>query len=183
MNMIENSDGTTRETIRRAFARNAKALAMRPSLGQGTAVTHVRVEEGLRCEIEDGNWKLTADLSEHAGGGNTAANPGVLGRSALGTCLAMTYVMWATRLGITFHSLHVEVQADFDARGYHGVDGVRPGYEALRYIVSVESDEPESAVLAWLDESDAHCDFLHVFAEPQEIRREIRLTSRVEVSS
>jgi uncharacterized OsmC-like protein len=183
MTMDARHNDDRREAIRRAFERNSKALAKRPSLGQGTAVTRVRVDDGLRCSVEDGTWTFTADLGAHAGGGDAGANPGVFGRTALGTCLAMTYVMWATRLGVTYQSLHVEVQADYDSRGYHGVGDVRPGYEAIRYVVSVESDEPEAAVHAWLDESDAHCDFRHVFAEPQELTREIRLTSRVEVAS
>jgi len=175
--------GDSLETVRKAFERNSKALSKRPSLGKGTAVTRVRVEDGLRCEVEDGSWTFTADLGAHAGGGDAGANPGVFGRTALGTCLAMTYVMWATRLGISYQSLHVEIQADYDARSYHGVDDVRPGYQELRYVVSVETDAPESAVLAWLDESDAHCDFLAVFAEPQRIRREVCLASRTEVTS
>jgi len=172
-----------REAIRVAFERNSKALAKRPSLGQGTAVTHVRVEDGLRCMVRDGGWSFTADLGAHAGGEDAGANPGVFGRTALGTCLAMTYVLWATRLGVTYRSLNVEVHADYDSRGYHGVDDVRPGYQAIRYVVSVETDEPESAVMAWIDASDAHCDFLHVFTEPQEMRREVRLSRPAEVAS
>jgi uncharacterized OsmC-like protein len=161
------------DNVGRAFARNTKAMSLKPRLAQGTATTRVRVLEDLRCEIEDGPWKLNADLGAKSGGGDTAPNPGVYGRTAIGTCLAMTYVMWATRLNVPLTSLEVEVQADYDSRGYHGVDDVIPGYEAIRYVVKVASDAPREAVLDLLDQADAHCDFLQVFARPQHVQREI----------
>src|SRR5688500_167166 len=88
------------ERIRLTFERNAKALALRPAFGQGTAVTKVRLVDGLACEIEEGPWKLTADMSEKSGGKNSAPNPGIFGRAALGSCLAMGYAQWAARLGV-----------------------------------------------------------------------------------
>lgn len=164
------------ERIGEAFQRNARALSLRPSLGQGTAVTRVRVMEGATCEITDGPWTLTADMGEKSGGSNEGPNPGVLGRATLGSCLAINYVMWAARLGFPLASLEVEIQADYDARGYHGLDDVTPGYEEIRYVVRVGSDAPEEEVVAFLDEADAHCDFLHVFRDPQRVHREVEIT-------
>ena len=168
------------EKIKRAFERNARAMSLRPSIARGTAVTRVRVTEGVTCEIEDGPWRLTADLGEKSGGDDRGPNPGVLGRASLGTCLAASYVMWAAKLGVPLAGLEVEIQADYDGRGYHGVDDVPPGYEEIRYVVSVVSDAPEDEVMRMMDESDAHCDFLHVFSEPQTVRREVRLTTTEE---
>lgn len=167
----------TAERIREAFERNAKALELRPSIGQGTAVTRVRVADGFTCQVEDGPWKLTVDLAEKSGGNNQGPNPGVMGRAALGSCLAVTYVMWAAKLGVPLDALEVEVQADYDARGYHGIGDVRPGYGEIRYIVRVKSPAPDTEVMKMLDAADAHCDYLHVFAEPQQVRREVRLNS------
>lgn len=164
----------SREDLAATFARNARALSLRPGLGQGTAVTRVVLIDGVRCEVEDGPWKLVADLGEKSGGGGSGPDPGVYGRTALGTCLAVSYAMWAAHRGVPLDRLEVEVQADYDARGYHGVDGAEPGYEAIRYVVEVESEASEREVLDLLDESDAHCDFLHVFSRPQEVRREVR---------
>jgi uncharacterized OsmC-like protein len=86
--------------IKTILDRNAKALELRPIIGQGTAVTKVRLTEGLACEIEEGAWNLKADMSEKSGGANTGPNPGVLGRAALGSCLAIGYAMWAARRGV-----------------------------------------------------------------------------------
>lgn len=163
------------EKIREAFERNAKALGLRPSVGQGTAVTRVSVCDGFACKVEDGPWQLTVDMAEKSGGTNTGPNPGVLGRAALGSCLALTYVMWAAKLGVPLDALQVEVQADYDARGYHGVGNVRPGYNEIRYVVRVASKAPDEEVLRMLDAADAHCDYLAVFSEPQKVRREVQL--------
>ena len=163
------------EKIKRAFERNARAMALRPSIARGTAVTRVRVTQGLTCEIEDGSWKLTADLGEKSGGENAGPNPGVLGRAALGSCMAVSYVMWAAKLEVPIDALEVEIQADYDARGYHGVDGVPPGYEEIRYVVTVVSEASDDRVVKMLDVADAHCDFLHVYARPQKLVREVRI--------
>ena len=167
----------TVEKIRQAFERNAKALSLRPSIGQGTAVARVRVTDGFTCQVEDGPWKLTVDLAEKSGGNNQGPNPGVLGRAALGSCLAVTYVMWAAKLGVPIDALQVDVQADYDARGYHGVAEVKPGYGEIRYVVQVKSPASEREVLQMLDAADAHCDYLAVFAEPQKVRREVQISS------
>src|SRR5712692_7767785 len=95
------------EQIRQSFERNAKAMALRPSIGQGTAVTKVRLRDGLTCDVEDGNWKMTVDASQKSGGDGRGPDPGVYGRTALGSCLAIGYMFWAAKLGVTFSSLEV----------------------------------------------------------------------------
>ncbi len=77
------------EQIKLAFERNAKAMSLRPSVGQGTAVTKVRLRDGLTCDVEDGNWKLTVDGPAKSGGDGRGPDPGVYGRMALGSCLAI----------------------------------------------------------------------------------------------
>ena len=168
--------GDTR--IRTAFERDAKALSLKPSIGLGTAVTRVRLLDGYACEIEDGEWSFRADMSEKSGGTATGPNPGVFGRAALGSCLTMTYAAYAAKHGMPLSGLEVEVQGDYDARGFHNIDDVEPGYVQVRYVVTVESDAAEDDIMRWLDEADAHCDFLFVFAKPQNVRRDVRVVSQ-----
>jgi uncharacterized OsmC-like protein len=163
--------------IREAFERNRKALELRGSIGQGTAVTRVRLREGLACDVEDGPWRLTVDMSRKSGGSESAPNPGVLGRAALGSCLAIGYSMWAAALGIPLSSLEVAIEADYDTRAEYGVDDVRPGYREVRYIVTVGSSAPEADILRLLDTADRHSSYLAVFANPQPVRREVRIVA------
>lgn len=58
---------TDMEHLKIAFERNVQTLTLRPSRGQKSYRTKVRVHHGLTCEIEDGPWRLTADLA-HTGG-------------------------------------------------------------------------------------------------------------------
>jgi uncharacterized OsmC-like protein len=163
------------ERYRAAFDRSVKALSKRPALGQGTSVTRARVREGLVCEIEDGKWKLTADLSEKGGGTGAGPDPGVLGRSALASCLAMAYLLWAARLEVPVEGLEVEVQADYDVRGQYGLGDLRPGYREVRYVVSITSPASEEAIHQLVEQAEEHCPYLDVFARPQEMRRELRI--------
>lgn len=50
--------------IKTALERNVKAVTLRPSVGQHTAVTRVRLGADLRCAIEEGPWKLAAATGE-----------------------------------------------------------------------------------------------------------------------
>jgi OsmC-like protein len=116
------------ETIRIAFERAAKALTLRPSLGRDTGVTTVRIRDGLTCDVEAGPWRFVADMPAAAGGSEAGPTPGVYGRAAFGSCLAIGYMMYAARRGVPIRSLEVEVQADYDDAALYGVSDSPPGY-------------------------------------------------------
>lgn len=164
------------ERIREILERNARAVSLRPALALGSATTHVRLKPGLECEIEEGAWRMTVGMSEKSGGTNAGPNPGILGRAALGSCLAIGYAMWAARLGVSIESLDVDVETDYDRRGELGVaDEVPPGYLQVRYIVTVRSDAPEADVRRMLDTADTYSPYRDVFARAHDIRREVRV--------
>src|SRR5262249_36238214 len=128
---------TDHTAIRRAFERNAQIVRTRPAVAQKTYVTRIHIRDGLTCDIEEGPWTLTTDLGTTAGGNAAGPTPGTLARAALGSCLAISYVMWAAQLNVPLHQVAVEVQADIDLRGMYGADDIPAGYNALRYVVSV----------------------------------------------
>jgi uncharacterized OsmC-like protein len=165
---IDNTD-----RVRTAFERNARALAKRPSIGRGTAVTTVRVTDGLTCEIEEGRWRFPCDMSEKHGGTEAGPNPGTLGRGALGACLAMNYARWAAHFGVPLTALTVEVEADYDAGGEYGTSDVRPGYEAIRTVVTIESEASEAEVCRLLDTADQYTAFLDLFRNGTSVTREV----------
>jgi uncharacterized OsmC-like protein len=168
------------EAIRKAFERCVRTLSLRPWLGRSTGVSRARIRQGLLCEIEEGAWKLTADLPAQLGGNGSAPTPGVFGRAALGSCLAVGYMLHAAKLRVPIASLEVEVQADFDNGSLLGVGKTPPGYREVRYTVTVESTAPEEDVRRVIDEGDKHSPYLHIFAHPQPCRRIVRVVSRRE---
>jgi uncharacterized OsmC-like protein len=162
--------------IRETLERNAKAVALRPAIGRKTGRTAVRLLPGLACEISEGAWTITASMGAGAGATPVGPGPGMLGRGALGSCLALGYAMWAARLGVPLDSVDVVVEADYDTRGELGVaDDVPPGYTAVRYVVTVASRADEADVRRVIDTADRYSPYRDVFARAQDVRRELHI--------
>lgn len=167
---------TDRERVKIAIERNVKAVGLRAGIGRGTAVTTARARSGLACEVEEGDFRMTVDMSEKYGGSGAGPNPGVLARASLASCLTIGYLMWAARLDVPIDALEVAVHADYDVRGELGVDpDVPPGYLRMRYVVTVESSAPDEEVLRVLDTADRHSSIRDDFARAIELEREVRL--------
>lgn len=163
-------------SVKTAFERNGRALELRPALGQKTAITNVRVVQGVHCEAEEGRWKVVADASEKSGGTAMGPDPGLLVRSALGTCLAMGYVIWAAHLGVSLKDVEVEIHADFDARGQHDVAGIPPGYSEIRYLVRITSDAPEADIQRLVETADRASMVGDVFRRATPMQRTLTIT-------
>jgi len=166
------------EEIRTILERKVKAVTLRPAVGQNTARTTVRLKPGLECEVTEGPWSLTVAMSEKSGGTGAGPNPGIIGRGALGSCLALGYAMWAARLGVRIDALEVEVEADYDSRGELGVaDDVPPGYTQVRYLVTVASPASEEDVRRVIDTADRYSPYRDVFARAHDVRRQLRISA------
>jgi uncharacterized OsmC-like protein len=167
------------EKIKNAFVRVSKALAQRPAFGFGTGISKASIKNGLTCEIQEGDWKMTADMPEQAGGNAVGPTPGVFGRAALGSCLAIGYMMRAASMDIPVAGIEVEIQADYDDGALFGTaPNVPPGYLEIRYSVTVDSDAPTEAIMKMLDEADKHSPYLDVFRRGQSCRREVNIISK-----
>jgi uncharacterized OsmC-like protein len=163
-----------------ALERNAKAVTLQPSRGQKTAITTATLRDGLACDIREGPWHYVAAMSEKYGGSQEGPTPGLFGRGAMASCLALGYAMWAARLDIQIDSLEVEVHADYDVRGELGVaDEVRPGYLEIRYIVNVSSPARPEEIERWLDTADRYSSWRDNIANavPLVCERRINLAS------
>ena len=159
--------------------RNIKALKLRPSLGQGTATTIVRVRSGVTCDIEDGSWKLVSDEMPGDGGAGLGPDAGVLVRAGLGSCLAQGYVIWAALLDVPLDSVEVTVEADYDAVGMYGVDdSVSPGWPAVRYTVAISSPAPEERVRELVETADRHSPILDDLRRAVPVSGEHRIAER-----
>jgi len=165
------------EKIKLALERCKKAFTLKPSMGKGSAVSKARIVNGLSCEIQEGNWKFSVDMPEGIGGNNTAPTPGAYGRAALGSCLAIGYMMKAAELNIPIKNLEVEVEADFDDGALLGTadKNIPPGYLEVRYTISIESDAQKEIIMQMLDEGDKHSPYLDVFSRAQKCVRKINI--------
>lgn len=165
------------EKIRTAFERVVKAFSRNPQIAKGTGISISRITAGLTCEVQEGKWTFTADMPEAAGGNEKGPTPGVYGRAALGSCLAIGYMMRAARYDIAIQSLQVEVQADYDDGVLFGTSEGYPGYHEIRVIVKIESDAGEETIRQLLKEADAHSPYLDVFSRAQTCKFDYEITS------
>lgn len=167
----------TPESIRETYKRNAKAIALRPSVGKGTGRTTVSLRDGTTCEVENGPWSFTTDVGTEQGGNDEGPGPGVLERAALGSCLAMGYAQWAALLYVPIEHIEVEVESEFDARGTFGIGDQPPGFTSIRYRVTVESPAPEEDVQEVIDKAEAHSPVLDDFTRPLPVDREVQIVT------
>jgi uncharacterized OsmC-like protein len=167
----------TGEKIKTAYSRSVKALSLKPSLGLGTGISRARITDGLTCRITEGNYTLVADMPQQAGGNAAGPTPGVFGRAALGSCLAIGYMMQAAKMNLPVDALEVEVQADYDDGALFGTSDVPPGYLEVRYVVTIESDASREKIQQVLDEADKHSPYLDVFSRGQKCIRSVNIIS------
>ena len=167
------------QKIKAAILRSKKALMLKPALGKGTGVSKVRITNGLTCEVHEGDWKMTVDMPAGVGGDGLAPTPGVYGRAALGSCLAIGYMMKAAEMEISITNLEVEVEADFDDGALLGTadKNIPPGYLEIRYTINIESDVAEETIMQLLDDGDAHSPYLDIFTRAQKCVRKVNINS------
>lgn len=163
------------EQIKSSFERVAEHLALNPGRGCNTLVSTTRITDGLSCQTEEGEWKLNADLPSKAGGSNSGPTPGVLGRAALGSCLAIGYMLWASKLEVAIDSLEVEIQADSDDGVLFGTSDAPPGYTEVRYCVRVQSTASEEDIFKVLDAGDKHDPYLDIFTRAIPCKRQVEI--------
>jgi uncharacterized OsmC-like protein len=87
--------------------------------------------------------RFSIDIDEPAelGGSNRFANPQEYLIAALNACMTVGYVAQCAIRGITLKSLEIETEGEIDLRGFLGLDPVvAPGYESLRYTVSISGN-------------------------------------------
>lgn len=167
----------TKQSIKEAFERKENALQRMPSVGLGGVTTKIIVKDGTTCEIKEGDLTLIADMSIQSGGNNMGPTPGTFGRAAFGSCLAITYILFASKMNVPIENLEVEVQVDYDARGMFGFEKVRSGYSEVRYIVKIESPASEEEIMKLLDKADKHSSYLDLFANETPVTRSVQLNN------
>ncbi len=94
-------------------------------------------EQGQRS----GRFTMTSDEPTELLGSDTAASPAEYVLKALAGCYTVTLAANAAARGISLNSVQLALQADIDLAGFLGIDdAVRPGIQAIRVDVTLDSD-------------------------------------------
>ena len=127
----------------------------------------------MLVELTARKHAIEVDEPKGIGGGDAAASPVEYALIALASCQAITYRMWATKLGIELDGLEIAVEGDLDLRGLFGLDDeVRPGFTAIRIDVTPLGPEPER-FRELADAVDAHCPVLDLITSPTPVERRL----------
>lgn len=124
-----------------AFDATRRAVAGDPEAGRGSFTTVTEWVDGARAHTTARSFAIDTDEPEPLGGTDQGVDPMELLLAAVGTCLQIGWVTQAARRDIDLRALRIEVEGDYDLRGYLDLDeDIRPGFSELRYTVEVDAD-------------------------------------------
>jgi uncharacterized OsmC-like protein len=88
------------------------------------------------------------------------------------SCQAITYKVWAAKLGIELERVTVEATGNIDLLGFFGIDQqVRPGYDSVELKVQLAGPESPERYQELADAVDAHCPVLDNLRNPLPVSR------------
>ncbi len=164
------------DTIKAAMERNHDAVALRPSIAQGQEeMTIITNSDGV-CIARDGENSLQVDLDKAYGGDSTMPGPGFLARAALGSCLSLGYLCWASSLDVPINDIKVTILSEYDGTAAVGLESdATCGYTKVHVVVDIDSPASQEDIERVIKISDERS-FMHaIFTETHPITRELRL--------
>jgi uncharacterized OsmC-like protein len=161
--------------IRDAIERTIQGLQRDPASAQGTAHTVARLDRGLACVVTEGAWTLTSDVPPSVGGTGAGPSPGVYGRAAITSCIAIGIKMMAAQAHHPIDSVSVGLDADYDWRGDFGVDEVPPGFQRFHLSIGVDSPADAEATERIVAKALQLSSWLNTLAHPQVVRAELAI--------
>ncbi len=145
-----------------------------PQTAQMTFTVAAELKQGLRMDLNIRGHQVTVDEPRELGGTDRGPNPVELVLAALTTCQAITYRVWAMKLGVVLDSVQVEADGDIDLRGFFGVDdAIRPGYSAIRLRVRLGGPESAERYRELADAVDRHCPVHDIAGSPVPLVRNL----------
>lgn len=112
----------------------------------------------LQVRAESRDHALLIDEPRTAGGEDTGMTPVELLLASLSSCLVVTALMFAPRMGLTLEALSADIIGDLDTDGVLGLrEGVRPGLQRLAVRITIESDGDAAAEQRLMDLVESRC--------------------------
>lgn len=146
-------------------------LRAEPSRAVRSYSASTELRSGLRCDVAAGEHTLVIDERPSLGGTDEGASPieAVLG--VLAACQAITYRVWAAKMGVALEHVRVTVDGDIDLNGFFGLDdAARAGFTAIRVNVELDGPEPDR-YRELADTADRHCPVFDLVASPVPVIR------------
>jgi uncharacterized OsmC-like protein len=149
-------------------------IRITPEHGLLTVAATGRILDGVHCEATMRDHDLQIDEPMMLGGTDKGPNPVEIVLTALGTCQAITYRIWAAMLGMRLDEVRFETEGDIDLSGLFGLqDGVRPGFTQVRHRVTLVGPESEERYRELAETVDSHCPVFDIVANPIPVERTV----------
>ena len=156
--------GTTLKSVLEA---TTDALTLNPGRAQVELSASGRLVGACEFEARVQDWTVTVDEPPALGGTNQAPNPLQMALVALGSCQAITYRLWAEKLGMQIDDVEVITKGTTDVRGLLGAgDMGRTGLSRVSVDIRLRGPEDDEAYKRLRRTVDAHCPVLDVFTAP-----------------
>lgn len=117
----------------------------------------VRSKGGLKVEGESRGFRMVIDEPEDLGGTNQGMNPVEVLLNSLGGCQVITAMSYAPKFDVELKNMWVELEGDIDLDGFAGVEGVKSGYQEIRFKMHFVTDSPEENVKKLAAEVERIC--------------------------
>ena len=169
-------DAAERATrLRQAGAAWHGRIAADPSTAQLTYRVSGGGEGAVATRLRSGRHEFLVDEPAALAGDDVAPSPVEVALGALIACQVVVYRLYAESLGITVDDVDVTAEGDLDARRLFGIDEtVRPGFSAVRLVVTVTGPETTERYEELKAAVDAHCPVLDLFTDPTPVTATIR---------
>jgi uncharacterized OsmC-like protein len=136
------------DKIRTAVERVADLFRRKPRAAMSTIRASGRLEEGLVCNVRQGDHIATMDMPGPMGGDGSAPTPGFYIRAGLVGCIAIGIKLTAAREAIDLGAIDVDVEMDFDDGAMIGVGENSAAPLETRVTITIESTAPWDEVTA-----------------------------------
>lgn len=174
----------SQEKIKSVMINAIESLAATPESAKGVFAAQVDWIDGASCSAK-AQSSSPLDFNETPGarlglgcridmqGKNADMVPGEMLLVAVGSCLAISYSMFAAIDDLKLDKIIVKLKGYVDFRGALGLDESCPiGFEKITYQTIIESPESEETLRKLVQKAEAHCPVLDSVVKPVDVRGE-----------
>lgn len=117
-----------------------KSIIEKPESGMFHFTEHLSWKDGTSNKISIRDFSVLVDEPEVLGGRNLAPNPVELLMAGAVSCFSITFEILASKEGVKFESLNVNIEADFDVAVFFGVKNGERGMQNLTLKIRAKTD-------------------------------------------
>jgi uncharacterized OsmC-like protein len=161
------------------FEGTQTALKGAPDQSKAWFEAQTRLGEGFNSTAAVRQFTTQVDEPTGLGGKDSAPNPVEYILVALGSCQEITYRLYADALGIPLTGVSVKLRGLVDLAGFFAVDdSVRPGFQSIEAVVTLESPASEDDLRKLKETVDRHCPVLDILRNPVPVALSSSLAGR-----